>query len=54
MPPRGPQRRPTKVAISLRLEREAVAVYRATGRGWQSRLSADVSAAAKRRARRAG
>lgn len=49
---RGEQRTPTKVAISLRIERAALATYRATGRGWQSRLSADISAAAKRRARR--
>jgi uncharacterized protein (DUF4415 family) len=49
---RGQQRTPTKVAISLRVERAALAAYRATGRGWQSRLSADISAAAARRARR--
>jgi uncharacterized protein (DUF4415 family) len=49
---RGPQKRATKVAVSLRLERAALAAYRATGRGWQSRLSADISAAAKRLKRR--
>lgn len=49
---RGAQKRPTKTRVTLRLEREALAVYRATGRGWQSRLSADVTAAAKRRAKR--
>jgi uncharacterized protein (DUF4415 family) len=51
---RGTQRAPTKTAISLRVERDALATYRAMGRGWQSRLSADISAAAKRHARRAG
>lgn len=49
---RGPQRTPTKVPISLRVDPETLAIYRATGRGWQSRLNADITAAAKRRARR--
>jgi len=49
---RGAQKRPTKVSVTLRLERDAVATYRATGRGWQSRLSADITAAAVRRRRR--
>jgi uncharacterized protein (DUF4415 family) len=45
---RGAQKRPTKAQVTLRVEREALARYRAMGRGWQSRLSADISAAAKR------
>jgi uncharacterized protein (DUF4415 family) len=49
---RGRQRTPTKVAISVRLDPAALAAYRATGRGWQTRLGADISAAAKRLTRR--
>ncbi|HEY1931820.1 MAG TPA: BrnA antitoxin family protein [Acetobacteraceae bacterium] len=36
---RGPQKRPTKVLVSLRLEREVVDRLRASGRGWQSRAN---------------
>ncbi|MBI4756178.1 MAG: BrnA antitoxin family protein [Betaproteobacteria bacterium] len=35
---RGPQRAPTKVQLSLRLSREVVEYFRATGDGWQSRM----------------
>jgi uncharacterized protein (DUF4415 family) len=45
---RGPQKAPTKVSITIRLERETVAAYRASGRGWQTRLSQDVTACARR------
>jgi len=34
---RGPQKSPTKELISLRVDREVVAAYRATGPGWQQR-----------------
>ena len=36
---RGPQRSPTKELISLRVDREVVAAYRATGPGWQKRAT---------------
>ena len=36
---RGPQKRPTKALISLRVDRDVVAAYRATGTGWQKRAS---------------
>ena len=36
---RGRQRAPTKVLVSLRLEREVVERLRATGRGWQTRAN---------------
>lgn len=36
---RGKQRAPTKVLVSLRLEREVVEKLRASGRGWQSRAN---------------
>lgn len=49
---RGPQRvRPVKVAISIRLEQATLDAYRETGHGWQARMSADLAAAARRRAR---
>ncbi len=36
---RGPQKGPTKELISLRVDRDIVAAYRATGAGWQKRAS---------------
>ena len=36
---RGKQKQPTKVLVSLRLEREVVERLRASGRGWQSRAN---------------
>jgi uncharacterized protein (DUF4415 family) len=36
---RGKQKRPTKVLVSLRLERDVVEQLRASGRGWQSRAN---------------
>ena len=36
---RGPQKRPTKELISLRVDRDVVAAYRATGAGWQTRAN---------------
>ena len=36
---RGPQKSPTKELISLRVDRDVVAAYRATGAGWQTRAS---------------
>ena len=32
----------TKESISIRLDRDIVAYYRATGKGWQSRMNADL------------
>jgi uncharacterized protein (DUF4415 family) len=36
---RGPQKAPTKRAVSLRLDPEVVNHFKATGRGWQSRIN---------------
>jgi uncharacterized protein (DUF4415 family) len=36
---RGAQKAPTKVLVSLRLEREVLDKLRASGRGWQSRAN---------------
>lgn len=35
---RGPQRAPTKVAVSLRLSADVVKHFKDTGPGWQSRI----------------
>jgi uncharacterized protein (DUF4415 family) len=35
---RGPQKQPTKVAVSLRLTREMVERFKADGAGWQTRM----------------
>jgi uncharacterized protein (DUF4415 family) len=35
---RGPQKQPTKVAVSLRLTREVVERFKADGPGWQTRM----------------
>jgi uncharacterized protein (DUF4415 family) len=45
---RGPQKRPTKELISLRVDRDVVAAYRATGGGWQSRVNDVLRSYAKR------
>lgn len=37
---RGPQKAPRKTPVSLRLDEDIVAAFRATGRGWQSRINA--------------
>ncbi|MBE7201736.1 MAG: BrnA antitoxin family protein [Parafilimonas terrae] len=49
---RGPQKAPTKQLVSLRLDAETVAAFKATGPGWQSRMNDALRAAA--RALRAG
>ena len=36
---RGPQKAPTKQSISLRVDRDVLAAYRATGPGWQARMN---------------
>ena len=35
---RGPQKAPTKERITIRLSRDVVERFRATGEGWQSRV----------------
>jgi uncharacterized protein (DUF4415 family) len=37
---RGPQKAPTKERITIRLSRDVVERFRATGDGWQSRVDA--------------
>ena len=36
---RGAQKAPTKEHLSLRLDRDVLAAWRATGPGWQSRMN---------------
>ena len=35
---RGPQKAPTKQRVSLRLSRDVVSTFRATGDSWQTRI----------------
>lgn len=37
---RGPQKAPTKVALSLRLSPQVVDAFKASGSGWQTRIDA--------------
>jgi uncharacterized protein (DUF4415 family) len=43
---RGPQKRPTKKLISLRLDPDVVEHFRARGPGWQARINATLRKAA--------
>lgn len=45
---RGKQKAPTKELVSLRLDRDVVAAYRSTGRGWQSRINDTLARAVSR------
>lgn len=36
---RGPQKAPTKQQVTLRLDRDVLERFRATGEGWQSRIN---------------
>jgi uncharacterized protein (DUF4415 family) len=37
---RGPQKTPTKIAVSIRLSPEVVTHFKTKGPGWQSRIDA--------------
>ncbi len=45
---RGPGKKPPKIAVSLRLDRDVVDRFKSGGPGWQSRMNAALKAAAKR------
>lgn len=45
---RGPQKSPTKELISLRVDRDVAAAYRATGQGWQTRANEALRVYAKK------
>ena len=44
---RGPQRAPAKQLVSLRIDRDVVARFRATGDGWQTRVNEALKRAAR-------
>jgi uncharacterized protein (DUF4415 family) len=44
---RGPQREPAKQLVSLRIDRDVVARFRATGDGWQTRVNEALKRAAR-------
>ena len=36
---RGPNKNPTKVQVAIRFDREVLVAFRASGRGWQTRMN---------------
>ena len=46
---RGPQNAPTQELIRLRVDRDVVEAYRASGRGWQTRANAALRAFLQKR-----
>jgi uncharacterized protein (DUF4415 family) len=46
---RGPQKAPTKEMISIRLSREVLDYFRATGEGWQGRIDEMLKQAIRRK-----
>jgi uncharacterized protein (DUF4415 family) len=50
---RGPQKAPTKEMVTLRLDRDVVAAYRATGPGWQARMNDALKAAMRQKSAKA-
>ena len=49
---RGPQKSPTKKQVSLRLSPEVVAHFKATGKGWQTRIDETLKKAIEPKRRR--
>lgn len=49
---RGPQKVPTKKQVSLRLSPEVVAHFKATGKGWQTRIDETLKKAIEPKRRR--
>jgi uncharacterized protein (DUF4415 family) len=47
---RGPQKAPTKKLVSLRLSSEVVEHFKATGRGWQTRIDGALLESIRKRA----
>jgi uncharacterized protein (DUF4415 family) len=40
VPRRGPNKAPTKVSVTIRLDRDTLETFKANGPGWQSRINA--------------
>jgi len=36
---RGPQKQPTKIAVTVRYSPDVIAYFKATGEGWQTRMN---------------
>ena len=51
--PRGPQKAPTKVQATLRLDREIIDHFRRGGRGWQTRMNEELRRVVEREKKRA-
>ena len=49
IPTRGPQKKPTKQIISIRLSAEVLSHYKSKGPGWQSKIDEDLKKLAKRK-----
>lgn len=47
---RGPQREPVKERVTIRLDADVVKHFRATGKGWQTRLNEALKAQIKKQA----
>jgi uncharacterized protein (DUF4415 family) len=50
---RGAQKAPTKVAVTLRLDPEVVAAFKADGPGWQTRINQALKKVVARKAKAA-
>jgi uncharacterized protein (DUF4415 family) len=50
---RGPQKAPTKVPVTLRLDRDVVEAFKADGAGWQTRINSALKKIVARRRRAA-
>jgi uncharacterized protein (DUF4415 family) len=48
---RGPQKAPTKVPVTLRLDRDVVEAFKADGAGWQTRINTALKKAISRKRR---
>ena len=48
---RGPQKAPTKVPVTLRLDRDVVEAFKADGAGWQTRINAALKKVVQRKRR---
>lgn len=46
---RGPNKAPTKTAVSLRLSKEVLDYFKSTGRGWQTRIDNALLASVKKK-----
>lgn len=42
---RGPQKTPTKRPVAIRLDQDVLEKFKATGRGWQTRINATLRSA---------